>query len=502
MSCLEEIVPQIRNTQDPEGTIVKFAADNNLTPAQVEKVCQSVNILKTLNFMEKSANRGGTFSIVNPENVLSGYMKPKEIIRDAPLEKAASAEVDPEDVNSWIDAPATEAYDRIPNLFEEAYGVSDDYSVKLASQIDSLHKEANEFWKKHFDNRDDAQTIGQIKDDYESKARDIFEKLADHIRSHPDITFANVEEDAMRLFDGSVKEACDMASSYLEQCHVVHERVPEKVLEIKKLANDRTGLASLMQEAQDAIDMVSNTVAFAKTAKAAEADEPEILDQYGRPASKKKPKKSKGDAAKEKRVKDTAQFLGLSEKKVESMSPEQIINKLSPHAGDPASSAYLPSQTHSEEDRKTFTSKSDVESFIQNATKNPLKNIGSSKNLLLEAIGADDTSAKKFKQKAKSTKDKALQDARLEAGLQKLMISDPIISEADPDLIKEIYQTLVEHAPDLAQDIGMLRFALREAIQYEGVPPQTLKDLIDMQKMKSETRSRDIKAKADELSIM
>ena len=63
--------------------------------------------------------------------------------------------------------------------------------------------------------------------------------------------------------------------------------------------------------------------------------------------------------------------------------------------------------------------------------------------------------------------------------LERMLLTDPIIREADPDMVVSLYNTLQQANPEIARDPNLIRFALREAIQYESVPLHTYKDLVE-----------------------
>ena len=80
-------------------------------------------------------------------------------------------------------------------------------------------------------------------------------------------------------------------------------------------------------------------------------------------------------------------------------------------------------------------------------------------------------------------------EQRREAMLMDLIITDPILSEEDPDEVINIYNTIKEMSPRLAEDKNVMRVALRSAIQHEGIAPQDIKQFLevehDMQKLRN-----------------
>jgi hypothetical protein len=86
--------------------------------------------------------------------------------------------------------------------------------------------------------------------------------------------------------------------------------------------------------------------------------------------------------------------------------------------------------------------------------------------------------------------DVAADDVGRVTELQRLLLTDPIIGEADPDTVVSLYNTLSRANPDIVKDKNLLRFALREALQYDAVPLHTYKDLISMGKDRADMQEK------------
>lgn len=73
IKLLDKIMPEIIETHDPEATMLKCARENNLSEAQLEKLGHVFNTAKTLVGLEKMANRGDSFSIVDVPSMVAKY---------------------------------------------------------------------------------------------------------------------------------------------------------------------------------------------------------------------------------------------------------------------------------------------------------------------------------------------------------------------------------------------------------------------------------------------
>ena len=75
--------------------------------------------------------------------------------------------------------------------------------------------------------------------------------------------------------------------------------------------------------------------------------------------------------------------------------------------------------------------------------------------------------------------DSAMMDTRHTALLQNLLTTDEILSEADPEQVVNLYNTIRQQAPELAADGNVMRVLLRSAIQHDGIDPFALKGIIE-----------------------
>src|SRR5574343_143702 len=82
--------------------------------------------------------------------------------------------------------------------------------------------------------------------------------------------------------------------------------------------------------------------------------------------------------------------------------------------------------------------------------------------------------------------DELLGAHRSSANLTRLMLTDPVISEADPEDVATAYEAILMHSPSLAADHHALRAALREGLQYGSMPLSTAKELAALEKTKGD----------------
>jgi hypothetical protein len=91
--------------------------------------------------------------------------------------------------------------------------------------------------------------------------------------------------------------------------------------------------------------------------------------------------------------------------------------------------------------------------------------------------------------------DQSVQGVQDLNGLQRLMRDDAVISKADPQLVVDIFSTIRRGSPDIASDPMLLRFQLREALQYGGMPGESYAQLNKIREMSNanadDVRKRD-----------
>ncbi len=85
----------------------------------------------------------------------------------------------------------------------------------------------------------------------------------------------------------------------------------------------------------------------------------------------------------------------------------------------------------------------------------------------------------------------AVSDARSTSNIQRLMLTDPVISEADPRMVEDVLSTVLAYDPTISQNYLALRSVVREALQYGAVPLQTTKGLAETRKAVAEARAKE-----------
>jgi hypothetical protein len=525
---LSSLAPQLKAAASPESVLVKYASERNLSPAQLERIGQVYNIAKTLNFMDKSANRGDSFKVLDTEKMLADFTshKPKEDKQafhntdwnswfDTNTSKAASASsVDPDNIDAWVDRvekaakivkedgkyvvysgdgskrlskPGTkeEAVKRLrqveyfkkhkeagtmPNLMGMA--LNEDYTSIDDVPVEEVNKTASQLIKDELRGetlqRFEIETAKQIASDAREEVIKIANELLEMHRLS-NLPFAQMEHDAVYCSQDTeaIKSASDFLANYFANKGWTLERYDFNKAPAR-LVRDRYNVLPLFKSAAENINLFKAAASYASDLETGTTPIP------GKPKKEKRPTKEEVDldteVPKEERktnrrpeeelkVIDFSDLLGGKDKGREDKSTFDTDKKEIIEAAKGLKSIYSPT---------TYFSKQTQE-FIDNILKAP--NLSSTN-------------------KAQKKVDVAAEDVGRVSDLQRLLLSDPIIGEADPDTVVSLYNTLAKANPEVVKDRNLLRFALREALQYDAVPLHTYKDLISMGKDRADTQTK------------
>lgn len=460
IQLLESILPEIVESNDPEGAMLKCARKNNLSPAQLERLGQVFNTSKSLVGFRKQANRGDSFSIVDVPSMVSKYTTydPDKSLSSAAagvhrkvdrlIEKSASADkaYDPFSLDGSIEGlpeavatagtPSLLATVREPEMYEKS-------ATAFGTQLQE--RRYLDVMRYSTDNIERArETASQVA--YDTRA-DILEKCAGimHKLTPDDGRWAECVRDLVDNFGFEKAAAVTKAVEdyFREKHHVFDTDFSKAAAEDHVFAKDRHGIVKVAEEMLDLMEI--NAMAKAALAKydAARVDLDSVI--------LKKAADDDGPTAAE------AVLNFANDEK------QALLNGLRNGAviGGPETKPLDP-----------------VTSLKQNPVYNTMKLLRDPDKDRKEEMYIDDS------------KD----EAEAESSIQELMMSDKAIAEADPSEVKALHRTIKSIAPTIARDPVMLAPVMREALQYGSLPIQQVKDLLAAEGAKA-------KADADKAKI-
>lgn len=484
-------MPDIISSKDPEGTMLKCAEAHNLSPAQLEKLGQTFNTAKTIVGLEKQANRGDSFKIVDVPSLISKYAtySPEKTLSNK--SKKVHEKVDSlfDDADGWgACLTTTKSASALPDLSKLVFdqissGVVDDTDQE-EMQIDISDRSNAWQWNKS------ASTKSLIEGTYEmGLAQDTIDQLLFEIPMEiaekcasikykltpDDGRWAEAAEDITDIMGEKAASIIAAVEQYFENVHHSYDTYEDfsKRAFTRNLARDRHGIIKLageIAELQEMLEKVAgqNAVAPApaiqQQAQQQQAQQQLLQNlllqqaqQQGNPIPMGAPAAAGQNAAApapagavnaSPNSNDEELPKGKKEEPVEDYTvlPAADLTALIEAMGDGAKNLKL-----------------EQEDILN--TK-PVKEL----DALLQYIGPKSDSRAK-------TIDKAVLQAKMDTTLQQLMLTDDVISEADPKEVQAIFKTLADISPSLATDPSKMGPALKEALQYGSVPINILSDV-------------------------
>jgi len=454
---IDDIAPAIRKNHDPEGTILKFANEHNLAPALVQTLGQLFNTAKTLAFMEKSANRGATFPILDVDKMVDKYLdvRPsKSASRN--LTKATTSAYDLFDFENSEKTSLAACFENVPGLKVEDEIVFSERPVKFASE------DVRRDLRFDSENKHLLDTLNQAKSDYEQDAREILVKLARNIKQN-ELSFEKIEQDALWVHGDIIKPAVSMLADYCAADHVKIARAKDigenrLVRENMSIINDLDKVSDCLFKLAAANGMIEETI------KAATPHSIEQAERAAPPAGAKRHEVVLPSNA--------PPALESGDESPKSERPEPRSTGRS--GGKSAPSKNAPSNATPE---KGYFSH--IAGAISSATE-PFAKIPTHQKTLKDMLGHGRNTEQEHV-------DTAHEDTKHLAVLQNLLTTDDVLAEADPEVVVNMYNTVRRVAPSLAGDTNVMRVALRSMIQHDGISPFDLKSFLDTEQAGQKT---------------
>lgn len=426
LQLLNTIMPDISTSGDPGSVMLKCAKANNLAPAQLEKLAQVFNTMKTNFFMDHQANRGDSFPLVNVPELMSKYATYTPVADAAPTL--------PADTWSTTFKYASGEGPQLPTLEDawraQGFKVQDDsagwqeVSTK-APEYDIMHKAAavpapkmpsREELRRAYDNASQARFESSV------ELRDKMAALAEQFI--PDNgAWAEAVEDTMFGLGKEAAVAVNLVEDYFDNKGYKFKGADlAKRAGANVLARDRHNVWKDMKEICELVDMQKEANALMEELNA-------HLEKLAFPVP------PPGNTMPDPGLPRAGAGLRLS-------SP---IGKM----------------------------------LVENPLKASLDSLDSpTTRQLTEAIVAPSP----VTAKEKKWKDDMMKQTERDVNLSKLLMSDNILREADPTKVKELYDTIADVSPTLASNPLLMGPTLKEALQYDAIPVQMLKDLVSIEK--------------------
>lgn len=437
IQLLNDIMPQIVESRDPEATMLKCASKNNLTPAQLEKLGHVFNSMKTLVGLEKQANRGDSFSIVNVPAMVTKYAS-----YDAKRVLTNQAKDVHKKVNKLTKDASTQDIDGwgacLNGYWEKSASASSPNEWMFKSQptvpvvADWINEQVEKETKGGVDWQDeDEASWKEVGLPEATPGADMF-KLASRKVDKYNVALEKIAR-AKEIWQQTFYEAQD---HLFEKCAAIRTAI----------VHDREAWNKLVMDARDILGLEKSATAFARLEKHFEETRLHGFEKaanINRGFTRRLAYDSTG------LVPVVEEIAGL----------DSIIKR--------AAALLEPTEQEKQASQKKK----------QEASLNLPAALVSSPDELLASVTALQPDPKK------KQKDFDVQNAanRRQVALQHLMLNDDIISTADPALVQDLQSTIADLSPTVASDPIRLAPVLKEALQYDSLPIQQIKDLLSVE---------------------
>lgn len=504
LSALRSLLPSIVSSGDPSGTLIKAAEERGWSPEQLQHVGQLYNTAKQVTYMDKVAQelRGAQHTILNvPEMVTKFASTPVKSATptneadmlwfEEPVEmnKAAAAATGARDEDWFEDEPVEkQASSRVlPNFMSQ---VSDgDILEKAAAAPVPQYRESDICERTRINEelrvKEARAQEMQLLDDFTWDQIEVLNHEMTKFAKSRLFDVADEIEHDMKVVMDPVKVACVVRA--LEQfCETTDRHLKRAAVEPQGMVFDRHGA----RESYEAIWNAASRLETAEQMKsAAETAATEKTDTERKVVDQAPPKKEEEGTVTEKakgKATSTTETSGKSTNKGEGKDPSEA--KTTPSQTIVIKTPPGKEKSPKKEDKSQSPITSLAESGVAGA-KGMLSAPGAAIDTHSKGVGTVIDALKPETNEHQRAVDQGQQEALTEATLQQLLAQDEVIATADPAVVERLYQALITEEPALATNPEALGLALREAIQYNGVPQHMMTELGKHRKTRLESEA-------------
>lgn len=537
IETLDELMPKIASTKDPEGVLLKFAKENNLYTTQVEKLGHAFNQCKTLVGLSKQANRGDSFTLLdvpamvkkyasyNPSDKLS--KKEKEIHKKVnKIVKSASVLDTPEDSlplpdfleqlkynGAEINTNSVTEYD----LSKSAGNFDITFNKKASSSVDAVEllKEARQAVK------DSIKVAKNVISETTHIVQTKCAHIVDNIRIKGPQIWSEIVEDTVYRF-GPTKSAAaiDTVENYLEVNHI-----PYNVADLTKkayhsnLAHDRHNMFNVMEDIMQAVDLYKQAN---HALQGLEVDDTVLKEKIDAELTKEAASSKKNNNSNNNNSNNNNKSNNNSNNNNNNNNSSNNNNNNSNNkggtnkpAGNPKNQAPKPVEAPKTAIDEITDFKYDIKKELGQAGDI----VGAATNVVLQAptkliteplknsLGTYSELTGNFKQLLpkkdyyQKTYDKEKEKLDRQMAAEQLFLMDPVLAEADQAEVRELYDTIAGISPRMASNPRMMATALKEAIQYGALPISMMKDIADFEDKMHKAETAEVALKKDKYRI-
>lgn len=464
IDTFRQVMPLIHASGSPEDELLKYASANNLAPAVLEKLAQTFNTAKTLKVYKTASvevERGRSFHIIDVPDLLQSYTgwKPKAATaRGLSPETQGWLEID-ENVKAASAAGAA-FYERVPNFVDQAVGYRR-YEIDPNEELDQrVTKVASTPLNVTLHELD---ILNGTIDEHRFRLFELFDLQKSAARRSHSLAKEILHD--MRAAKGDEVEWA--MRKFASWCNA--NGAPQRGLndpDTRPLPEDRHKAASWMQDVMDTVTVIRACAGYGKDlAKAANSvDWERAMAQTENSYTE--------DVPAERLAEYAEPDLSAGDSQVLEWAPPGKP-KEGPPEEEPSEEKSVGNGSGKSKEKPERPRLGLLESSGGGSRKidpNALAGSGLS-NFVTGRVD------KLFRNQ--QIEDEATDNLQAATVVTRLMLTDEVLREADPEVVISQFNTIRRANPEIAKDENLLRMALQEAVQYGGLPLHSYDQLLD-----------------------
>lgn len=474
ISTISGLLPRIKAAGNAEAILLDYARTENLAPAQLLKLAQTMNTARQLTWMDQNPEaRGATIPLIDGANLCAKYAAfagPQVAVKRA----------------SHAVVIADEA--RVPDFFKLA-SAGGTFVKQAEAVVTAPPMSAHEAKLLAMDKRScaerDIETIEVLREDYLEKYAHAREQLSRALITSGD-NLATIEEDVRVLGAPGDYEALTAAVKYAAKFRppiatLFADLAATKRATKRMLLVDRCGILPLVKAATAQRALILACDAVKKSYFDTEIPVVNLpADAGGQAPQPQRNNERRGSQRNNERrgSRGSDPSYNSSQGTGEAASRDFIDDALAPRRGASPAAAG-----------KSKGGETDFIKEVADAITEMRPKPGASGRVMESLMGKGNSETGIIPAALRGMKhapgirqkgiDEAIRDVSTAATLQKLLMTDEVISEADPAQVADLYNDLRQADPSISHNPNRLRFALREALQYGGITQQSFKTLAE-----------------------
>jgi hypothetical protein len=476
------LLPEIEK-KGAEKVLLDYAIREDLPAAQLEKLAQVFNTMRTVAHIEKAADRGSSVDLVDVPILVTDYA-----VNDHSPVKAAAPRIHvPSHDSSKVDlmsalrremaeprlakaASETEAAKPTSFSREEVLNSSLELQADARLEMSKLAAEILSIAPRDGEGRIDLS--GAVTDARHTRDHGWVKSAAEWLKSatRSEVLLGNVSAPLVkRAFHVGTKSADLM------------ERFVDEFVTYTALSKMAGSLNTVLPEEEEGVD----------TSGLSPEDLADVTQQFAQQAQTDAPAapatKEEEDPTKT-RPEDKSSINPVTPPAKPKSENEKTKSEESEEGGSKGKGGGSKGSKDQDE-----LSVRDILNGVGGAVAAPFSAVGGA---LTGAAGRANDLLTSITSKERTNRDQqradvSVEDIRRAINVRRMIGTDPVLRESDPRDVLEIYNAIARQNPEIAQNMTAVKLLLREAVSYEGLTLDAQKQLADIRKSTGESEAKE-----------